>query len=96
MIPHTWSLCGTVRVRRFVMRSMKIIKKTRQAAPNDLFPQKELIQEFADLVGIKQLATPAIEADDLMYSVAQELSLQSQRSILVTSDKDLGRPLANL
>ncbi len=68
-------------------------KKTRQAAPNDLFQQKELIQEFADIVGIKQLATPAIEADDLMYSVAKELSLQSQRSILVTSDKDLGQAL---
>src|SRR5947209_8124635 len=45
-------------------------KATRQAAPSDLFSQKELIQEFADLIGIKQLEIPGVEADDILYSAA--------------------------
>jgi DNA polymerase I len=46
-------------------------KATRQAPPSDLFDQKEYIIQFADLIGIKQVAQSGIEADDLMYSYAR-------------------------
>ncbi len=70
-------------------------KETRQAAPNDLMSQKERIQEFADTIKLKQLAMQGIEADDLMYSVAKQLELEGCKSILVSSDKDLGQALSS-
>jgi DNA polymerase I len=70
-------------------------KATRQAAPNDLMQQKELIQQFAELIGLRQLAMPGVEADDLMFSVAKQLEQEGQSSILVTSDKDLGQVLSD-
>ena len=70
-------------------------KQTRQAAPSDLMQQKELIIEFADTIGLKQLAQQGIEADDLMFSVARQLEEESTPSILVTSDKDLGQTLSD-
>ena len=66
-------------------------KATRQAPPSDLFDQKELIIKAADLMGIKQISRSGIEADDLMYSMAKELSEQSYNVMLVSSDKDLAQ-----
>ncbi|MBA2306586.1 hypothetical protein H0W26_00420, partial [Candidatus Dependentiae bacterium] len=68
-------------------------KATRQSTPLDLMHQKEIIQEFADMLGLCQLSMQGVEADDLMFSVAQQLSLEKSKSILVTSDKDLGQAL---
>jgi len=68
-------------------------KQTRQAPPADIFDQKKYIQQFAEMVGIRQVQAPGIEADDLMYSLAQELVLEGQQVVLVTSDKDLGQML---
>ena len=45
----------------------KEYKATRQAAPSDLFEQKEYIKKFADMVGLEQLSQQGVEADDLMY-----------------------------
>lgn len=64
-------------------------KESRQTIPSDLVCQKELIQEFADSIGLKQLAVPGVEADDLMYSLAQELKQEGCKSIFITSDKDM-------
>lgn len=70
-------------------------KETRQAAPNDLFEQKKLIKKFADIIGLVELESPGIEADDLMYSLAKELELSGKDSVLVTSDKDLLQALSD-
>ncbi|MCX5924899.1 MAG: DNA polymerase I [Candidatus Dependentiae bacterium] len=70
-------------------------KATRQAAPSDLFAQKEYILTFATLVGIVQVAKEGIEADDLMYSLAQERVAQGDTVVVVTSDKDMGQMLCD-
>jgi DNA polymerase-1 len=71
-------------------------KATRQAAPSDLFDQKEYILQFADLIGLKQVAQSGIEADDLMYSLAKDwLVNDSDKAVVfVTLDKDMGQALA--
>jgi len=69
-------------------------KATRQAAPSDLFSQKELIKEFADSIGLCQIQFDGIEADDIMYSLAQDLSKELQ-VILVTSDKDMRQAISD-
>ncbi|MGE0206240.1 MAG: DNA polymerase I [Candidatus Babeliales bacterium] len=68
-------------------------KATRQEPPSDLFTQKELIIEFADLIGLTQIAQAGVEADDLMYSLAQDLKKESINTIFITSDKDMGQAL---
>lgn len=62
-------------------------KATRQAAPSDLFSQKDLIVQFAELVGLSQIAKTGYEADDLLYSIAKEHP--NKEIVLVGPDKDL-------
>lgn len=64
-------------------------KQTRQAAPSDLFEQKEDIQEFAHLIGLHQVAMPGVEADDLMASLAKDFADKGHEVIIVSSDKDM-------
>ncbi len=68
-------------------------KATRQAPPSDLFEQKELITEFADAIGLKQVSKAGIEADDLMFSLAKEARERGENVVFVTSDKDMGQAL---
>ncbi len=68
-------------------------KATRQAPPSDLFTQKEHIIQFADLIGLKQVAKVGLEADDLMYSMALEGVKEGYKVVLITSDKDMGQVL---
>ncbi|HJM68426.1 MAG TPA: DNA polymerase I [Candidatus Babeliales bacterium] len=64
-------------------------KATRQAPPSDLFEQKELINEFADLIELHQIALSGVEADDIIYSLAKDASQKSEKVIVISSDKDL-------
>jgi DNA polymerase-1 len=68
-------------------------KATRQAPPSDLFEQKELITEFADAIGLRQVSKTGIEADDLMFSLAKEARERGETVVFVTSDKDMGQAL---
>lgn len=70
-------------------------KATRQAPPADIFDQKEYISKFAELVGIQQVAQSGLEADDIMYSLAQEYTKMGKRSVFVTSDKDMAQALSD-
>jgi DNA polymerase I len=71
-------------------------KATRQAPPSDLFEQKKYIQQFADLIGLKQVEKQGIEADDLLNSLAQDFSKNGDQVLLLTSDKDMEQILTDL
>ncbi len=66
-------------------------KATRQAPPSDIFEQKELIQEFSDLIDLFQIAKSGIEADDIIYSLVQDFKKTTNDCVVVSSDKDLGQ-----
>lgn len=68
-------------------------KATRRVQPNDLFEQKKIIIQFADIIGLPQLATQGIEADDIMYSLAKERSQAGDTVVMITSDKDMAQAL---
>ncbi len=68
-------------------------KATRQAAPNDLFDQKTLIQEFSDIIKLRQLSRPATEADDLIFSLAKDVDPNDV--VVVSSDKDMAQMLSD-
>lgn len=70
-------------------------KATRQAAPSDLFAQKEYILNFADTIGIAQVAKEGVEADDLIFSLAQERAQEGDTVVVVSSDKDMGQMLSD-
>lgn len=70
-------------------------KATRQAPPSDLFEQKELILEFNELIGLKQLIMTGVEADDLIASAVQTWRANGYNFVIVTSDKDLYQLLGN-
>ncbi len=70
-------------------------KATRQPPPSDLFDQKEYIVEFAKLIGLKQLQQQGIEADDIMFSIAQERTKEGDTVVFITSDKDMGQALSD-
>ncbi|MBA3537630.1 MAG: DNA polymerase I, partial [Tatlockia sp.] len=70
-------------------------KDSRQAAPSDLVSQKELIQEFANNIGLIQVQMQGVEADDLMYSIAKDLEREQCPSVFVTSDKDMGQAVSD-
>ncbi len=70
-------------------------KATRQPAPSDLFDQKEYIIQFADLIGMKQIAQPGIEADDIMYSLGKEAVERGYTAMVITLDKDMGQMLGD-
>ncbi len=71
-------------------------KATRQAPPSDLFEQKKYILQFADLIGLKQLAQQGIEADDIIYSLAKERADEGDTVVMLTADKDMGQALSSL
>ncbi len=71
-------------------------KATRQEAPSDLFMQKKYIQQFADLIGLKQVAQQGYEADDLLYSLAKDYEKACQPVVLITSDKDMAQLISDL
>lgn len=70
-------------------------KATRQAPPSDLYEQKKYIIRFAELIGMCQKAQIGIEADDIMYSIAQERSQEGDIICLITSDKDMAQMLSD-
>lgn len=69
-------------------------KATRQAAPSDLFTQKEFITRFAELINIEQLSLTGAEADDLMYSLAKKVNRQDYQAVIVSSDKDMRQAIS--
>lgn len=85
-----WDMPGkTARHERF-----PAYKATRQAPPDDLFTQKELIQEFAQLITLAQIGIGGIEADDIIFSIAHEAVNHNCEVVIVSSDKDLAQCLA--
>jgi DNA polymerase-1 len=89
--PHYWAIIWDpkrdVPSARFELYSD--YKATRQASPSELNAQRDLVKEFASLIGLKQVERPGVEADDVLYSLAHDLSKAGYNSILVTSDKDM-------
>ncbi|MCL5436537.1 MAG: DNA polymerase I [Candidatus Dependentiae bacterium] len=69
-------------------------KATRQAQPSDFVAQKELVKQFVDIIGVKQVAKDAVEADDLIISLARDFAAQDIRVIIVTTDKDMSQAVS--
>lgn len=64
-------------------------KMHRKGAPEDLFPQFDLADQFCHLAGIATLCVEGVEADDTMATIALWAEKKGAHVYLCSSDKDL-------
>ncbi|MBI5272693.1 MAG: DNA polymerase I [Chlamydiia bacterium] len=64
-------------------------KAHRKGAPEDLFPQFELAEQWCAMAGIPTLCVEGVEADDTMATIAHWAREHKAKSYLCSSDKDL-------
>jgi DNA polymerase-1 len=64
-------------------------KAGRKPMPTDLFNQLPLIKDAINIMGIKTLSLPGIEADDIIGSYAKLMNEHNVDVEIYTSDKDL-------
>ncbi|MDO4547112.1 MAG: DNA polymerase I [Clostridia bacterium] len=63
-------------------------KAGRKTAPDELYPQFELVQDILEAMSVKILSCPRYEADDMLGTTAAKLSGMGIESIIVTGDRD--------
>jgi len=64
-------------------------KANRGGKPDDLVCQLRLAREVAPAFGLRSIAQPGYEADDLIATYAAEAAAAGERTIIVSVDKDL-------
>ena len=64
-------------------------KANRDAPPEDLVPQFDLVRTATDALGLPRLEVPGFEADDLIATYAVLAAEKGLETIIVSSDKDL-------
>jgi DNA polymerase-1 len=63
-------------------------KATRNAMPEELAGQLDLIRQTTEAIGVRHLAIPGCEADDLVASIAVKAAEAGLAVWIVTGDKD--------
>lgn len=63
-------------------------KANRSEPPDDLIPQFDKIFEMVDAFNMARIQQEGVEADDLMGTIAKEVSAKGIEVMLVTGDKD--------
>jgi DNA polymerase-1 len=64
-------------------------KQQREAMPEAMIPQLDFIRDLCGAMGIRSIAEPDTEADDLMGCYAIAANQKCLKTILATNDKDL-------
>ncbi|MGR3218330.1 MAG: 5'-3' exonuclease [Candidatus Anammoxibacter sp.] len=64
-------------------------KATRKPMPEDLKPQLSLLERIIDTYDIPRFACDGYEADDIMGTIAKELTKNDIETFIVTRDKDI-------
>ena len=62
-------------------------KATRPSMPDDLAAQLPLVKEFIEVLGVKSLAAPGFEADDVIGTLAKK-SCENFNVMILTGDRD--------
>jgi DNA polymerase-1 len=70
-------------------------KAHRAEMPTDLVPQIPLVRRLLEVMGIPCLEVPGFEADDVLATVAAQVTEQGGSCVLATSDKDARQLLSD-
>ena len=71
----------------------KDYKAQRESAPEDLIAQMPRIEELLDCYNIERFKIEGYEADDVLGTLAKNLSAQGVEVYVITGDKDLAQIL---
>ncbi|GED57754.1 5'-3' exonuclease H3TH domain-containing protein [Brevibacillus formosus] len=63
-------------------------KSNRQAAPDELIPQFDLVKEVTDAFSVPNLGCPGYEGDDVLGTLSTRLSEEGHEVIIATGDYD--------
>lgn len=63
-------------------------KATREAMPDDMRPQIQIIKDIVKAYNIPQIEMPGYEADDLIGTIAKMAEQEGIESLIITPDKD--------
>lgn len=73
-----------------------LYKSNRQEKPEAIIPQFDYLKECLDAVDIHYIVAPNLyEADDVIGTVAYNLSMNKQPNIIISSDKDMLQLVSN-
>ncbi len=64
-------------------------KATRLKVPEELLSQMPLVDELIDALGVRRVAVPGVEADDIIGTLSARAEEQGMDVVIVSSDKDL-------
>jgi DNA polymerase-1 len=70
-------------------------KENRPPMDPDLASQQEPIREITKALGLFSLETPGFEADDIIASLAQDLTANGHQVVIVSGDKDFYQLLSD-
>ncbi|MDH3451076.1 MAG: flap endonuclease [Gammaproteobacteria bacterium] len=68
-------------------------KANRESAPEELKFQFRLCRELVAASGLREFASPLLEADDIIATLARNARAQGFRNVVVSADKDLTQVL---
>ncbi|EJL20592.1 5'-3' exonuclease H3TH domain-containing protein [Brevibacillus sp. BC25] len=63
-------------------------KSNRQAAPDELIPQFDLVKEVTDAFSVPNIGCPGFEGDDVLGTLSTRLSEEGHEVIIATGDYD--------
>jgi len=70
-------------------------KKNRQLPPDDLSPQRDYVLELLSSAGIPVIMLQDYEADDIAAYLAQKVSCDGYKAVIVSGDKDFHQLLSD-
>lgn len=73
----------------FRMDVLPAYKAQREAAPESLHRQVELLREILPGLGVRVVEAPGFEGDDVLGTLAREIDRAGGESLLVSGDRDL-------
>ena len=87
--PSHIAIAFDAKEKTFRHKIYDLYKANRDAPPEDLIPQFDLIQRLVEAMGITMLKIPGYEADDIIATLAKRAGEQGFESVVVSADKDL-------
>lgn len=63
-------------------------KSNRQAPPEELVPQFDLVKEVTEAFAVPNLGCPGFEGDDILGTLSEQLSSEGHQIVIATGDYD--------
>ncbi len=89
--PQYACVCFDTAAPTFRHEMFKEYKATREAMPDDMRPQIQIIKDIVKAYNIPQIEMPGFEADDLIGTLAREAEKKGIDSLIITPDKDFSQ-----